>query len=83
MLVLGTGYHSAGNDAGVTQKGSHARTQGHGFGAKQAKQPVSGFATLSRYVCTYAEGQGREVAPASSFVPRETMPPLTDALHKV
>lgn len=32
-----------------------------GFGARKAKQPVSALATLSRYICTYAEGWGREV----------------------
>lgn len=34
---------------------------GVGFGARKAKQPVSALATLSRYICTYAEGWGREV----------------------
>ena len=51
------------------------------FGAKQAKQPVSRLAALSRCLCTYAEWQGREMVPDRSFVPREVtlrMPPLTD-----
>lgn len=47
-----------GVDAGLTQKGSHARAQGHGFGARQAKQPVH---TLSRslHLCR-GGGEGRE-----------------------
>ena len=53
-----------------------------GFGAKQPKQPVSGLATLARCLCAYAEGQGREMALAVSFVPREAMPLLTDAFQE-
>ena len=68
MLVLGTGYHSAGNDAGVTQKGSHARTQGHGFGAKQAKQPVSRLAALSRYLKPMLRGSGVEWEASAQLV---------------
>ena len=42
--------------------------RGMRFGAKQSKGPVSKLATISRCLCTYAEGQGRIMAPASSFV---------------
>ena len=54
--------------------------RGMGFGAKQAKQPVSTLVALSRCLCAYAEGQRREVDPAISFVSRCTMTPLTDML---
>jgi len=42
-----------------------------GFGAKQAKQPVSRFSALSRCLCAYAERWGKEMALSSSFVPQE------------
>lgn len=54
-----------------------------GFGAKQAKQPVSGLATLSRCFCAYAKEQGRELVPTGSFVPIEVMLPLRDEFQKV
>lgn len=56
--------------------------EGMGLGAKHAKQPISRLGTFSRYVCTYAEGQGREMVLAGSFVPLEAMPPLTDVLQE-
>ena len=73
----------ASMDTGLAKK--DARMQGCRTWSRQAKQPVSGLATLSRYLCTYAEGQGREMAPTGSLIPREVplrMPPLTDAFWK-
>ena len=54
--------------------------RGLGFGAKQAKQPVSGLAALSKCLWTYAEGLGQEF-----FCPWRGMSgmlPLTDALQE-
>ena len=45
--------------------------RGMGFGGKQAKQPVSSSATLTRCLCAYPEGWVRETSPTSSFVPEE------------
>ena len=47
-----------------------------------AKLPVSWLAALNRSLCTYAEGPGKEMASAGSFVLREAMSPLTDVLQK-
>ena len=35
---------------------------------QQAQQPVSGLITVSRCLCTFAEGQGREKMPAGYLV---------------
>lgn len=67
------GSHCARTDASFTQKCSHTRTQGHGVWSQQTKQPMSQLAALSRCLCTYTEGQGREMAPVCSFVPREVL----------
>lgn len=65
------------------RRGSHTRKWGCGIWNYQAKQPRSQFAALSRCLCTYAEGQGRKMMPAGSFVPRVSMPPLIKALQNV
>lgn len=53
-----------------------------GFGAKHTKQQVSGLATLSKCLCALAEGHRREKEAMSSFVPREAVLPLSDALQE-
>ena len=58
----------------------HQSTRGMEFEVNHSKKPVCRLATLSRCLYTYAEGQGREMAPAGSFVPVEAMPPLSDVL---
>lgn len=58
----------AGTDVCLTEKGSHTRAQGHGTWNNQGKQPVMWQAVLSRWLSTYADGQGREMPPTCSFV---------------
>ena len=67
-LQLWVGSRHAGTDADLTQKGSQTKVQRSGIWSK-AQQPVSRLATLSRCLCSYAEGQGREMVLAGSFVP--------------
>lgn len=76
----GEGSCYIGNDAGLSQKGSLTKTQGHGV--KHSKEPASRLATLSRCLSSYAEGQAGEMAHASSFLPGEAMPPLSDTLQE-
>ena len=82
-MTFGKRSACTGTDAGLTQKGSCTRVQGHGIRRKQAKPPMSELAALGRCLCTHAEGWGKEIAPNGSFVPREAMPPLLDVLQKV
>lgn len=56
--------------------------RGVGVGANQAKQLVSGLAALSVSTLMLRSG-GREMETPGSFVPREAMPSLIDALQKV
>ena len=51
-----------------------------GFGAKLAKESMSGLAAISRCLRTYAEGQGREIDTVGSFVHGDAMVALTDVL---
>ena len=59
-----------------------SKCRGVEFGVKHSKEQVSRLAALSRCSHTYAEGQGRAMAPTSSFVPREAMPPVPDVVQE-
>ena len=59
--------HRAGNEARLTEKRSPVSTGG-GTWCKEVRQPVWCCASSCRWLCVYAEGQRREMAPDSSFV---------------
>ena len=65
--------------ASLSQKGSHMDMQELGIYGKANKKPVSRLATLSRHLGFYANEWGSSMAPATSFVPREAVPPLLNA----
>lgn len=67
----GESSHS-GNGVGLTKKGSGASMYGYGVGSRQARQPALHPAALGGWLCTYADGWGREIAPAVSFIPKNT-----------
>ena len=49
---------------------------------KCSKEPVSRFPSSRSHLCTYVKGKGIVVAPISSFVPREAMPPHPDPFQE-
>lgn len=66
VLVFWRKGPHTGIEASLTQRGGPGRAQGSGPCCRQARQPVS-----CSWLCVYVEGQGREMAPASSFVAGE------------
>lgn len=46
------------------------------------KKLALNFAAISSCLCSYGSEQGCTLAPASSFVPREAMPPFPNALQE-
>ena len=58
------------------------KSKGVKFGLKHSKESMFRLGPLSRCLCTYAKGLGREIAPINSSVPGEEMPPLPDALQE-
>lgn len=63
-----------GIDAGLTQKEVTPECRNVRVRAKCTKESVP------RCLCTYVEGQGKKMAPPSSFVPRKAKLPLLDVL---
>lgn len=56
-------------EGGMTQKGSCARVQECITQSKLTRQPVL---RLSKWLCVYAEGWGREIGHESSSIPEES-----------
>ena len=64
---LGRGSHT-GTEANLSQKGNTAGVLGCGTYYKQVRQSLALCFTGGMWLCVYAEVQGRERVPASSFV---------------
>lgn len=82
VLVFGGEPCYAGFDAGLIQRAVAPELRSMEFGAKRIKEPVSRLVALSRCFLPFAEGWRRKMAPTSSFVPREAMLSLSDALQE-
>lgn len=52
------------------------------FMVKHTEKLASRLAVLSRYLCSQANEKGSSVAPAGSFVPREAVLPVSNALQE-
>ena len=64
------GKRRSGTEASVTGKGSFTRAQGVGLGISRLGREYRHCAGSHRWHFVHAKEQGREMAPASSFVPK-------------
>lgn len=69
-----TGTYHTGAEAKEVEKGSSPEYKGSGLGVSKSDSKFWSCTYSPRCLCTYTEGQRREMAPASSFVPRGFSP---------
>ena len=71
MLSSGGDAYCIGTEASMTGKGILARAQQGGSRCKLVRQSVLALVCFLHVDLCYAEGWGREMAPASLFLPRD------------
>lgn len=79
----GEGAHHTGTETSLTEKSSPTRAQGLGHGVSKLDIQHGPCSTSLTWLCVYVWGGGRDMAPASSFVPGEAslwMLPLREML---
>ena len=60
-----------GTEVTMTEKGSSTRMHGGWLIVSKLGRQFLVLGCFQRWLCLYAEGQGREMVLASSFVPKE------------